>query len=273
MTARRMLPRVGLLAALLLGGGNAASAETLRVGGVGAAMAMLPHLFAAFERGEEPKLEVIPSLGSNGGLSALSEGVLDMAVSGRTLKPEELARGLTQSVAVRTPFVLVTSHPRPNGLKNSEIAGIFKSAKATWADGSTIRIILRPKSDSDTAVLGAMFPNMAAAIELARQRQDVSLAATDQDNADLAERVLGSLTGATLTQIKMERRNLRFVDIDGVEPSLENLERHSYPFAKTLYFVLSAKKNPVAARFIEFLQSSAGQAALLATGNILIANR
>ena len=146
MTTRSTFSRIGLLAAVLLGAGNAASAETLRVGGVGAAMAMLPPLFASFDRGEETKLEVIPSLGSNGGLRALSEGVLGMAVSGRVLNPEELAQGMTQGAAMRTPFVLVTSHANPNGLKSSEIADVFKSANAKWADGTPIRIILRPKS-------------------------------------------------------------------------------------------------------------------------------
>jgi phosphate transport system substrate-binding protein len=270
MTVARIVSRLGLIAAMLFGAGNAAASDTLRVGGVGAATAMLPHVFAAFDPSEKFKLEVIPGLGTTGGLSALAENVLDMAVSGRALKPDELAKGLTQRAAIRTPFGLVTSHSRPNDLKSSEIAGIFKAAKATWQDGSPVRIILRPKSDSDTAVLGAMFPDMAAAIEQARLRQDLSLAATDQDNADLAERAPGSLTASTLTQIKMEQRKLRFVTIDGIEPTLEHLERGTYPFAKTLYFVLPAKNSPVVERFIEFLLTPAGQAALKASGNLLV---
>ncbi len=272
MTCWRIISSLALLTATLLGAGNAASTETLRVGGSGVAIGMLPHLFAAFEHNDEVKLEVIPSLGSSGGLRALSEGVLDIAVSGRALKPEELAQGLTQSVAIRTPFVFVTSYPRPNGFKSSEVSDIFKSAKATWADGSPVRVILRPKSDSDVVTMGRLFPDMTAAIEQARRRPGLPTAATDQDNADLAERVAGSLTGSTFTQIKMERRNLRLVAIDGVEPSLENLERGTYPFAAIVHFVLPAKKNPVAERFVGFLRLSAGQAALVATGNILIAN-
>ena len=94
MTNCTAIFRIGLLAVVLTGTFNTASAETLRVGGVGSAMAALPVLFGAFDRSEEIKLEVIPSLGSNGALRALSEGVLDIAVSGRMLKPEELAQGL-----------------------------------------------------------------------------------------------------------------------------------------------------------------------------------
>lgn len=272
MTLRRNILRAGLVALFVLGASSAAFAETMRVGGVGAAMGMLPHLFAAFDRSEAVKLVVIPSLGTSGGLRALSEGVLDMAMSGRALTPAELAQGLTPSVEVRTPYLLVTSHPSPNGMASANFAAIYQSAKPTWDDGSPIRVILRPKSDSDTAVLGGLFPGMAEAIEAARKRPDLSIAATDQDNADLAERVPGSLTGSTLTQIKSEQRKLRAVAIDGVKPSLENLQSGTYPFAKTLAFVLSAKKSPAAERFIAFLRSPAGQAALLETGNILIVN-
>jgi phosphate transport system substrate-binding protein len=238
------------------------------MGGVGSAMATLPAIFSAFDPGQEDKLEVIHSLGSSGALRAVAEGVLDIAVSGRALTPEEIAQGLTRAAEIRTPFVLVTSQPRPNGFKSSEVVELFRARRALWADGSLIRIIVRPKSDSDTTVLGGMFPGMAAAIEEVRRRPEIPMAATDQDNADMAERIPGSLTAATLSQVKMERRNLRFVAIDGVEPSLDHLESGTYPFAKAIYFVLPAKKKPLAERFVAFLGSPAGRAALRATGNL-----
>ena len=132
-----------------------------------------------------------------------------------------------------------------------------------------MRVILRTKSDSDTPILGAMFPGMVSAIEAARKRQDVPVAATDQDNADAAERVPGSLAGSTLTQIKIEQRPLRMVSIDGVAPSVETLESGAYPFSKTIYFVLPARKNSSADGFVAFLRSPAGQAILRDAGNLM----
>ena len=176
---------------------------------------------------------------------------------------------MTVGLAVRTPFVLVTSHASPNGLKRIEIADIFRSEKPIWADGAAIRVVLRPKSDSDTPTWIALFPGMAAALEAARKRPDVTTAATDQDNADTAERLNGSLTGSTLTQIRTEERNLRLVQVDGVSPSLSALEDGTYPYSKTLLFVLPAKPKPAVERFIIFLRSAAGQALLRRTGNIL----
>lgn len=265
----RMLCRIAIVLVALFAFWAQAAAETLRTGGVGAATKLLPQLFAAYGKDE---LEVIPSLGTSGGLRALADGLLDVGVSGRTLTPAELALGMTQVLAFRTPYGLITSHANPVNLKSTEIAAIFKSPRSVWPDETPIRIILRPRSDSDTAVLGGMFPGMTEAIEAARQRREVPLAATDQDNAELAERMPGSLAGATFTQVKVEERHVRFVSIDGIEPTLENLERGAYPFAKTLYFVLPAKKNPAAERFIGFLRSPAGAAALRAAGNIPVAD-
>jgi phosphate transport system substrate-binding protein len=251
---------------------NSASTETLRMGGVGASTAMLPPLFAAFDPKGEHQLEFIPALGSSGGLRAAADGALDIAVSGRLLKPAEKTQALTQALAIRTPLVLVTSQANPAGLNSANIADIYQSAKAKWPDGSPVHIILRPESDSETPVLGRMFPRMVQALLQARNRGEIPVAATDQDSADMAEQTHGSLASSTLTQVQMEHRKLSLIAIDGVAPSLDNLERGSYPFAKTLYFVVSPEAGPLAGRFIAFLRSTEGQAALRATGTLLAAD-
>lgn len=264
---------IRVLAIIMLGLIGPANADALRAGGVGAITQLMPALFASFA-GTQPRsgnaTEVIPSLGSGGGLRALAEGALDIAVSGRPLNAEELRQGMKVVLSMRTPFVMVTSHPNPSGLKSDEIARVFGAQKSAWADGSPIRVILRPKSDSDTLILEGLFPGMVAALEAARTRHDVPVAATDQDNATAAERIAGSLTGSTLTQIRTEQRQLRLVSINGVAPTLEAMESGAYPFSKTIHFVLPAKPNPRAEDFLAFLQSPAGQALLRDSGNLLM---
>ena len=263
---------IGVFAAAMFACGHGAAAGTLRFGGTGAATEMLRHVGAAFSAATEIQVDIIPSLGSSGALRALQEGALDVAVSARPLRPEEKASGLVAAEAIRTAFCLATSQRDPNGLKSTEVAEIFASNEAAWRDGTPIRIILRPKSESDTKLLGDLFPGMAAAIEQARQRTDVPIAATDQDNADFAERVRGSLIGASLTQLKMEKRSLRTIAIDGVEPTMENFESGRYPYTKTMYVVLPAKAAPAAMRFVAYLRSSAGRVLLQETGNLPASN-
>ncbi len=64
----------------------------------------------------------------------------------------------------------------------------------------------------------------------------------------------------------METRPLSFVDIDGVKPTLENLETGAYPYAKTLYLVALKSRRADVESFDAFLHSTKGIIALRARG-------
>ncbi len=56
-------------------------------------------------------------------------------------------------------------------------------------------------------------------------------------------------------QIKTEDLALRSIPIDGVEPTLANLESGRYPYSKVLHFVISDKPSPATNGFAKFLSS------------------
>jgi phosphate transport system substrate-binding protein len=237
-------------------------AADLTVGGTGAATELLRRLGDAFSKQGEAQVDVVPSLGSSGGIRALADGVLDVAVSGRPLKPAEVKQGMAVPLVLRTLFIFATSNAKPNGLTMSQLADAYATLNPVWADGTPIKIVLRPPSDSDSDLMAQLFPGLGSAVERARKRPDVPVAATDQDNLDVAEQLPGSLSASTLTQILLEKRKLRAIAINGVEPTLDNFERGDYPYGKKLYFVVPAKPTPVAERFIAFLRSAEGRAIL-----------
>jgi phosphate transport system substrate-binding protein len=224
----------------------------------------------AFATSREIEFEVVPSLGSTGALRAVEAGVLDIAVSGRRLSSVELSKGLTERAAIRSAWGLATSHRSPNGLKAAAITTLYGEPDARWDDGTAIRVILRPKGDSETLSLTAAFPGMDAVLERLRARRDIPMAATDQDNADLAERTPGSLVSVTSTQLVTERRNLRMVPIDGVAPTFENFASGRYALGKTLYLVLRAEPSPTSLRFVEFVRSEQGQRILREAEALLV---
>ncbi|MPZ29596.1 MAG: hypothetical protein GEV13_01125 [Rhodospirillales bacterium] len=259
--------RIGLVAALIgsvIGATMAGpvAAEELKIGGTGAVTDVLRALAADFTAQTGIALAVLPSLGSSGANSAVADGKLGLAVSGRELRDKEKARGLQAVGSLRTPYGFVTSRPGPDGLASTDIVGLYKSARPLWPDGMPVLIVLRPADDSDNEVVAALFPGMADAIAQLRKRRDLSVAATDQDNADMAERMKGSLVGATFTQIKAEKRNLRFVAIDGVMPSLEAYLDGSYRYGKLLYLIAPATPSAEAKAFIDFLAGPAARSRL-----------
>lgn len=267
MTMQTSTSRI-LIAALLVAQfvTGATAAEYIKAGGTGTALGLLRQVGSAFAKEGGVAVDVTPSLGSTGAIRALADGVIDVAVSARPLKADEAAAGLREVAVFRTPFVLVTSHADPAGLKASDLLTMFRSDKPVWSDGSPVRPILRPRSETDTALLGAMAPGMAEAIEGARRRPDVPVAATDQDNTKLAASVPGSLTGSTLAQLVTERPDLRVVPLDGVVPTLAKLDDGSYRFAKKLHFILRTNGRPEAERFAAYLSSPAGLKALRDAG-------
>lgn len=256
----------GVAVVLALWSLPAAAADVLRVGGTGGATALLAHLGKPFTQRTGIAVEVIPSLGSGGGIAAAADGVLDLAVSGRPLSAAERGRGLVQADTVRTPYVLATSHRAPPGMTEREIVAAYAEAKATWPDGSPIRLVLRPRAESDNKVLMSLFPGMAEALDRARQRADLPVAATDQDNADTAERLKGSLTGTTYTQVVMEGRDLRMIPIEGTAPTIEAFESGAYPYAKVFHVVHPERPSAAAARFVQFLRGDEGARALREAG-------
>lgn len=251
--------KVGIVAALWLSlflSPTRAEPTELRAGGTGAATEILRVLGAEFGKETGYRAEIIASLGTSGGLSALVDGHLDIAVAGRALKAEEQAKGLKVAMVVRTPFVLATSHKTPRGLASADVVRAFAAPNMAWPDGTPIRVILRPRSESDVALMVSLFPGLADAMEKSRQRPDIPVAATDQDNADLAESTPGSLVGMTLTQLLLEKRNLRTVAIDGLDASKDNVANGTYPYSKLLYFVTREQPGEVAAAFLRFLNSA-----------------
>lgn len=232
------------------------------MGGMGGASALMAQLGRVFAQQTGIEVEVLPNLGTGGGLNALAEGMLDVSVAGRKLKPEELTRGLVEVAAVRTPYVLVTSRPAPASMQARDVVAAYSAGKPAWPDGVPLRIILRPRSDSETTVLGAMFPGMEAAINQARQRPDTPVAPNDQDNADLAEQLSGSLTSMTYSQLMLERRKLHAVALTDVAPTLEAFESGAYPHGRTFRVIHMQQASAAARRFVQFLKTDEAAHAL-----------
>jgi len=243
------------------------AAEMLRVGGTGASTGMSRVVGAVYsQRSGAVPIEVVEGLGSSGGIKAVIARAIDISFSSRPLKEKEQGNGVVANPILRTPFVAVTSHPDPGDQHSAEFANYYGRASVKWADGTPVKIILRPKSESDTRLMGEFFPGMAEAIEAARTRGEAPVAQTDQDNAMMTEATRGALTTGTMLQMLAENRPLQIMPFDGVAPSVETMMSGKYPYSKTLYIVHGENPRPIVARFVAYLRSPAGIAELAKIG-------
>jgi phosphate transport system substrate-binding protein len=244
-----------------------AAGETLRLGGTGGAIGMAQRIADAYAA-PGTRIEVVPGLGSSGAINAVADGVIAIAISSRPLKSAEEERGLKAVYFARTPIVWITSHPAPPGIRAADLPDIFAQTRPQWADGTPLNVVLRVASDTDVSIVEGYFPGLADAFALARQRPEIPVTATDQDNTAVAEELQGSFVHAGLSQIVTEQPDLRIVSLDGVEPSAENLESGAYPYEKPFYMVYAADSADAAARLLEFLRSEPGRALLRDAGSL-----
>ncbi len=144
---------------------------TIRIGGTGGALGTMQQLAKAFKK-THPDVNIVlfPSLGSSGGISAVQEGALDIAISSRPLDDAEHNRGLVAIEYAKTPFVFVISSKSSiTGLTTRQAVEIYEGGMQSWPDGSPIRLVMRPERDSDTALLKSMSDAMKNAV----RKQDV----------------------------------------------------------------------------------------------------
>lgn len=236
-------------------------AQEIKIGGTGAGLATMKLLANAYVRIHPgTAVKILPSLGSSGGIKAVADGAIQLAVSSRDLTDTERKQGLAAVEFGRTPFVFaVSTDNKVDSITLQELADIYASKREQWPDGSRIRLVLRPANEADSAMARRMSPEMAHAMRLAEERPGMLYAVTDQDAQKSIEEIPGAFGVTSLAQIMAEQRQLKALSLNGVRPTPQNLANGSYPYAKVMFLVTSPKTTVAAQRFAEFVQSPAGR--------------
>ncbi|CCQ74767.1 PstS family phosphate ABC transporter substrate-binding protein [Magnetospira sp. QH-2] len=263
-----------LLISMMLAGGL--RAEPLAISGTGSSIATIKLLSVEYQRiHPDTQITIIePAMGSSGSIKGVLADVLQLAFSARPLKPAEREAGLTQYVLGRTPLVIAAAidNDQAKGLTMDELAAVYDGSVSTWPDGSRLRLILRPSTDSDTTALRAMSPKLDKAMDAALARRGMVFPPTDQEAADWIARTPGAIGSSTLALIVSENRPLKALPLAGVAPTLENLRNGTYPHTKTLHAVTHAQPDAVVGRFLTFLASTTGRSLLAEAGYLMVGN-
>ena len=254
--------------ALLLGFSTGAAAEEFRIGGTGAALGTMRLLADEFSAGNpDIRVTIVPSLGSGGSIKAVVAGAIGLAVTSRAMNESERKLGAVEMEYARTPFVFaVSTKSTVTAISSRELADIYAGKMATWADGSPVRIVLRPASDIETEMLRNISPEIRRGLVAAEARPGVQFSVSDQDAANDLEKIPGAIGPSSLSLIVSEKRALRALKLDGREPTSANAASGAYPYFKRLFIVTGTKRSATVDRFVAFVQSSAGRKILASNG-------
>lgn len=254
---------------------SAFAEEIIKIGGNGTSLGTMKLLGAAFEKSRpDTRVEVLPSMGSGGGIKAVAKGAIDIGLSGRPIKDEESKLGLSVIEYARTPFIFVANKDvKVSNLSSEEIIKIFKGEMMTWPDGKRIRLILRDVYESDTLIVKKISPEMSEAYDVALSRNGLLLAMTDQEFADAIEKTAGAFGFSSLTQAITEKRTFKILFYNGVAPSTKAIAAGTYSFFKSLYMITKPAPSTTVRQFIDFVQSSEGKKIIEKSGNLLVMDR
>ena len=106
-----------------------------------------------------------------------------------------------------------------------QVIDIYNGKTTIWPDETPIRLILRPTGETNTKMLQTISEDMRRAVQNSYTRSGLNMAITDQENADLIERLPGSFGTATLCQIISEKRVLNVLSLNGIKPSVRTTGR------------------------------------------------
>jgi phosphate transport system substrate-binding protein len=248
-----------------------ASAAELRIGGTGNALGAMRLLAEAYAQNHpESKPLILSSIGTSGAIKSVAKGALEMGLSSRALTEEETGGGLTAIEYARSPTVFaVQEKSKISSLSLQQIADIYSGKLSEWPDGSVIRLVLRQPGDDNTRQIMQLSPEMAKAVSLANQRPGMIFGFNDQEAADKMENLSGSLGVTTIALIRSEKRRLKAVALDGVEPNLENMRSGLYSLIKHFNFVLPKNPPPAVQDFLGFVKSPQGRKILENTGHLV----
>ncbi len=263
---------IALVGSLFAAGRTSAAEDakkTVRIGGTGVALATIRLLGDSFQK-KHPGIavKVFPSLGSQGGLEAAEHGDIDIAVASKKLSAKQKA-GLAVSEYGRTPLVFVTRETNPvSRITLRQVIDIYAGRTMRWPDGTPVRLVIRPAGESSNHLLGEISGEMKKAVEDSAARPGLSMAVTDQDNADLLEKLPGSFGVAPLCQILSENRRLKVLALQKPGGGEIAPAGGSYPYYYDLFIATGPRSSPSSALFVRFVFSKEGQRILANTGHI-----
>lgn len=228
----------------------------LHLAGSGSNLPLTRTLARAYAEAGHERPVVHPSIGSGGGVRALLDGAIAVALVSRPLEPAERERGLVATPYARLPVVIgVHSDVPASSISPAELVDIYAGRRTQWDNGAPIFVLQREQGDSSHAVLDDLVSGFAEANEAAYREHRWRVLYHDASMAEALANTQGSIglhSGAIDRDMPFEA-----LAFDGVEPTLESVASGRYPFYKDLWFVTVGPPSGEAKAFIDFVASIA----------------
>jgi phosphate transport system substrate-binding protein len=233
--------------------------DGLRMAGSGSNLPITRSLSTAFAMVEGQHAVVHASIGSGGGIQALLDGAIDIALVSRPMRDGEREQGLVATPYARVPVVVAVHANVPDSrVTSAALVEIFGGSRHSWADGSRIVVLQRERDDSSHTAIERVVPGFAEANELAYRQSRWRVLYRDDAMREALSDTRGAIGLFGEGEIP-ESLPIKALAIDDVLPSPQSVQSGAYPFHKDFAFVTRGPPEGQAAAFIGFALSPAGR--------------
>jgi len=243
------------------------AAETLHIVGSTTLLPVVSEAATAYHK-KYPDMTITVSGGGSGvGISSIIQGTAQIGMASRTTTPEEQLKldGRVDNIVIARDAVAVAVSKAVylggiTHLSLSQIADIYRGKITNWKQlgGPDAKILVIDKEASRgtrhvfaKAVLGSSHARAPGASLIAGSNNEEQAIVARSDQA------IGMLSNAWLND---QVRGIA-IDVDGamISPTIEHIQRGSYPISRGLHVLLAKNASPATRSFVQFLLSPEGQ--------------
>ena len=252
-------------AILLLFSGCAGKAGTVSTDGSTSMQKVIGALSESFMAKNKSITVTYNPTGSGSGISAVLEGRCDIGLSSRSLKPEETAKGLTETVLAYDGIAVIV-HPdnAVSDLTLDTIADIYTGKMTTWEQlgGTGGQIVLIGREAGSGTRDG--FETVTGTKDACAYRQELT---STGDVITSVSQTPGAIGYASLASVK---ETVKMLSVNGVAPSEATVKSGEYALQRP--FVLVTRTNETlsdsAQKFFDYMTSSDASDIIAAAGAV-----
>lgn len=205
--------------------------------------------------------------GSGAGIQAVEEGRCDIGLASRSLKDEEKAKGLEETVlALDGIAIVVNPKNKVKNLSLEDIAKIYKGEITNWKEvgGDDAEIVLIGREAGSGTRDG--FESITKTEDLCKYRQELT------STGDVITTVSSNPNAIGYASLSSVKKSVKAVDVNDIAPSEKTVKDGSYVVQRP--FVLVTKKGSKlsenAQKFFDYATSKAANKVISSSGAVPI---
>lgn len=203
--------------------------------------------------------------GSGSGITAVAEGRCDIGLSSRSLKDEEKAKGLKETVLAYDGIaIIVNLQNAVSDLTTEQIAAIYTGEITNWSEvgGSDGEIILIGREAGSGTRDG--FESITKTEDKCKYRQELT------STGDVITTVSSNPNAIGYASLASVKENVKAVSVNGVSPSEDTVKSGKYVIQRPFVLVTREKEplSETAQAFFDFATSSDASAIISKAGAV-----